>query len=316
MNGTAVSPTTPLRALEPAFPVWLLALAGIAVALLFVSVGDDGYWPGWARAVWNFGHAPLFATLAWLGWRWLPGRRAWRRWAIGMGAALLLGVVIELAQLTVGGREVSLGDVMLDLGGAWLGFWWVNHRRAWRRSRTLATVLLMLSLLVAIAAAWPVMLAGGSAIAAHRYFPVLLAGDMPLLTERLGSTGDSALRITPAGLEVVLGGGIYAGFKVYDGPRDWRGFDELVVVIDNSTAAELPLTCRIHDVPHDLTFSDRFNRTFPLAPGSNTLVMPLAEVIAAPLGRTMAIDDMLEVGCFVHRGGAGARLLVREIRLR
>lgn len=303
------------RAADVPFPRWLFWLTLAAASLFFLDVDTGGYWPGWARAVWNSGHVPVLAGVIWALWPWLPGRGLARRWAWGMAAALLIGVAVELVQVGVGGREVSLGDVGLDLAGGWIGLWWASHRRLWRSQRRWAiAVAASVAVIVALVAA-PVLRLGVSAAAGHVWFPVLLDGRMPALLERMGPSGDAVLAQTQEGVQVRFADAPFTGFKLFDMPRDWRNFEALVLTYDHSLDHPLALTCRLRDVAHNLQFSDRFNQRYALAAGGGQLAIPLEAVRRAPAGREMDMHDMLEIACFTGIDQPGQTLLIREIRL-
>ena len=118
-------------------------------------------------------------------------------------------------------------------------------------------------------------------------------------------------------MAVALTTAVYSGFFLKDAPRDWRGYHDLIVELVNPSDTPLPLTCRIHDREHTANHrsSDRFNRRFSLAPGPNRLTISLTDVETAPRGRLMAMDQIYEFGCFVHKLEQPRRLIVRGIRL-
>lgn len=58
----------------------------------------------------------VFGALARLGW---PATR-WRQW---LGWLLLIGVVTELAQLWIPGRDPRVSDVLVDVVAGLLGWW-------------------------------------------------------------------------------------------------------------------------------------------------------------------------------------------------
>lgn len=305
----------PVQSIEPAFPWWLLLLTAIGCSLFFIGVGG-GYWPAWAREAWNLGHLPVFAGLAWIGWRWLPGKTSLMRWLVGLGLALLLGIAVELLQVAVGGRDVSLGDVLLDLCGTWVGLWWVNHRRLWRHSRPLALLMALVTVCVLSLASVPLLRAAASAVVGHWFFPILLHPEMPALDERMDTTGGGTLRWRREGIDLQFGPGSYSGFKLYDMPSDWRDYRQLRLSLQLDGSEPLTVVCRVHDVRHDQRMTDRFNRRYVLSPGPIELAIDLADVAAAPHGRRMTMDDVLELGCFTASGQQGRRLLLREVRLR
>jgi len=60
------------------------------------------------------------------------------------------------------------------------------------------------------------------------------------------------------------------------------------------------LNIRINDVQHTQEYSDRFNRCFTVHPGINKIIIPLDNVINAPLGRKMDMNHIQTICVFAR----------------
>lgn len=118
---------------------WGLAAAwAVFVAVLLWAAGPEGPAPWtWIDRFQEAGgdklvHAALFLVQAWLLSRCRPGagRAGWLIASVGI--AVGFGVVTELGQLVVPGRDATVGDALADTVGAGAG----AVLYAWRSRRT------------------------------------------------------------------------------------------------------------------------------------------------------------------------------------
>lgn len=105
----------------------LVAAWAVLVMVLLWMPGAEGPAPwAWLERFRDGGgdklvHAGLFGVQAWLLCRCPPGPGE-RRWLVAcVGVAVAFGVVTELGQLAVPGRDASLGDAVADVVGALSG---------------------------------------------------------------------------------------------------------------------------------------------------------------------------------------------------
>lgn len=292
-------------------------LAGLLLGCILLFVGGPGpSWHRFVREAWDLGHVVLFSGLAFAIGRWEMGWTPLRKIVVAIVIAAVVGLLVEVLQLFIG-RDFSLFDVAYDVLGAVVGMVVASWPQLRRYPREIVISLCgAVALLVAVIVA-PVAATGWDAWRAQRQFPALVAFDSTLERGRFRVVGGTGLDIGDGQMAVALTTAVYSGFFIKDAPRDWRGYSTLIVDLVNPDAAPLPLTCRIHDREHTTNYrsSDRFNRRFSIAPGTHRLIIPLADVEMAPRGRVMAMDQIYEFGCFVHKLEQPRRLIVRGIRL-
>lgn len=261
----------------------LLALA-LATALLLVPLPDNLLcrWPALARELQDFGHPLLFAWLAHAGFVYLRRRMpapSLLPWVLVLGAAAGYGAAIEFVQQFVA-RSASGLDFFHDLLGT--GFALLLHARAESPARKARPGLAALAVMAAGIAVAPV----ATVLAAYGH----RALRAPLLWEP-----DSLLFARLSHWQ----GGRYPGLVVDEPAPDWRAWRTLEVQVSNPGGETVPFTVRVHDRRHDRSFADRFNGRFSLDPGSSrTLHIPLAEIAAAPAGRTMDMSAIRGVMVF------------------
>jgi hypothetical protein len=123
---------TGLQALpRPAGVLLALVWGALIWQLSSLRFGDEPqvFWRSWLS---NCGHAPLFGLLAlWCAVA-LPRARGWpllsRGWAaVIMALVLVYGVIDELHQAEVPGRDASPFDLLTDLTGAACTLWLAYH---------------------------------------------------------------------------------------------------------------------------------------------------------------------------------------------
>ncbi|MCG3169199.1 MAG: hypothetical protein CALGDGBN_00712 [Pseudomonadales bacterium] len=306
----------PTEGLRRAAPWWLLV--AILAPLLFLG-GPDFHSPRSFRLAWQLGHPLLFfgmvaAVTAIPRLRGIPFLRLF---ALATALALVLGGAIELAQ-GLWGRERSLSDLRLDVIGAWAGAVWAGRGGSRTRQTLRAAVGWGSLLLLAAVDVRPLAVALVDEHQARRSFPLLSGFHTDLEVQRWRADGRMTLVPPPDGegggaLRVSLAPAVYSGFRMQYFPRDWRGYHALRLRV--FTEENQKLACRIHDVWHDQRHADRFNRSLVLVPGWNLVEIALAEVEAAPAGRTMDMSRIAEFGCFIVRPARPVVLQIAAVEL-
>jgi VanZ family protein len=303
--------TTIRRFVNYAFVAGLL----LGCILLFVG-GPDRSWHRFGREAWDLGHVILFSGLAFAIGRWEVTWTPLRKIVVAVIVAALVGLLVEVLQRLVG-REFSLFDVAYDVLGAVVGMVLASWRQLRVYSRPAVAALVGVVVVLIAVIFGPVAATGWDSLRAYRQFPVLASFDSPLERGRFFAVGGTDLDIGAGRMAVALTTAVYSGFFLDDAPRNWRNHRRLVVDLINPEAEPLPLSCRNHDREHMAShrFGDRYNRNLAIAPGASRLVIDLDEVEAAPKGRAMAMDQIYEFGCFVHKLERRRQLIVNEIRL-
>jgi len=224
-----------------------------------------------------------------------------------------------LLQLAVG-RDYSLVDVATDVIGMAAGLT-IGAYDLLRGSRRLYVAVLLTLIAIMAVRVKPALYSAVDAVAAWQSFPVLADfedGFMPGLQRDRFIAKTATFSVTTHALRIDLRPGKYPGFELDDFPNDWRGRHYLIIELDNPDHVLLTVACRINDAMHGrlgFELSDRFNRRFELAPGSNQLRIDLAEVERAPASRHMDMADIRSPMCFAIDLKQPRTLFLRSIRL-
>lgn len=266
----------------------------------------------------NASHGLLFAGVAGLT-LWLLGSHSWRSylnsWLIAAGLAL----ATELSQF-LSSREPSWGDVRTDLMGATvaLAAWALFRTRrtappGFRRAAMAGLGYAALSLIL-----WPMLAPASVLLQRHQHFPVLFRADFAsalTMTESMTADEDVAMAIRDGALQVRLLGGPLPGVVITDFAPDWRGYQALVMDVENPGALPLAIEVHMRDFGSSDRGNDRFNGRGTLPPGQRvSLSFPLTAVAQAPQGRTMRIDDMMVIALYRTEPGSD-QIALHSIRL-
>ena len=281
----------------------LLLLCVLALILLFT--GQAGAYASRSfKALWNLGH--LFAFFVWTllalqTFSRLAAVRRPLRLLVCIFAALALGMMIEYLQVSLG-RQAEVADVINDVLGGVLAF--IVHTGIRRRTALMPLIAWLFAVCLLIV--WhnrTGIIHFYDDLLARQQFPVLLDFSTPTAFTRIN--GDAVAGLVHnnkgTGLKLLHGTGLYSGFALNYFPRDWRGYGSLQIRIVNPENRTLDLTCRIHDIAHsdgEEEYSDRFNRSFRIVPGSNTITITLDDVAEAPAGRRLDLARVGGLGCF------------------
>ena len=299
-----------------------LILLVVMLFLLFAPIGPDYYSHRLYRTLWDLGHLPCFALVAYVTVRGLWGRvrLSGPAWILLLsGGALLAGVLVELIQFQVG-RSVSGRDLFNDLVGAYLVavlYPPIQRQLAPYLRRFLRAVLVAL-LAVAFA---PLVIQAYDHSLALRQFPLLASFEHPTELSRWKGSRHERVAQYPVDGEYALRlrfqGEGYEGVSLSHFPGDWRGFEFLELSIYNEGEA-LRATLRIHDDAHvrgEMAYSDRYNLGLQVESGWNHLRIPLQQVAQAPLNREMDLSKIRNLGLFVYDLKRSGTIYLDDIRL-
>jgi len=245
----------------------VLVSGGLAVVLLvlFGRLPFEGRWVGDFS---NAAHGPAFMliTIILLSLLARSSRRAKSlrvQYATAIAAAIAIGILVELAQRSLG-RDAELGDLWRDTLGALAGaggFLLFDarvdgspQRRLLRRTGAVVAgiaCLLILAPLVPTAAAY---------LHRHRSFPVLADFSSPQAGYFVGFYSGTTVATEALPADLVVGGDSVVGLRVrhpgnggWWGLRlrelypDWRGHQRLVLDLANLADKALQLNIRIWD---------------------------------------------------------------------
>lgn len=304
---------------KPAFPrsgyarITCFIVVGVGIPLLFIP-WNDTYHPRSLKLAWNFGHVLLYggaASLLFVYWHWFRIRSYEAQIGILVVLALSTGLAIEAIQLYTGG-DFSLQDVCLDITGACLVAA-IKPQFSNSLIKYSPWILRLAVISYLLLRAYPVGVSLVDEYRAYRQFPVLADFGSPLELDRFG--GAHGLKFTDEGMEVSFGTEKYSGFSLKYFRRDWSGYHDLNIEIQNPEDTDVYLTCRIHDQHHNQSYQDRYNRRFRVIPGAQRIKIDLDAVRAAPRTRTMDMEKIGGLGCFTVSLATPVTLIIRKIAL-
>lgn len=309
-----------MRSRAAAFLLW--ATAFFCIVLLFV--GDGKFGVRSLDRIWDLGHLPAFGLFAYLlvtRWKNLARRPFAQRLLMALAMIAASGWSIEMLQLLVG-RTFSWLDLRKDLLGAATAIvFWAPARQHLAQRALLGFKILLLGLVL-----WEAAAAGRALVdeaVAWRQFPLLSGLETPFerdrwsgnagffIDRRMHSQGETALRVE-------LGTDIYSGVGMDYFPRDWRHHGFLCIDLFNPEPEPIALTCRVNDTAHNrrgYRYEDRFNRTYHLNPGWQTLEIPLEDIRSGPRERAMQMDQINGFMLFAERLPRPRTIYIDNVRL-
>jgi hypothetical protein len=285
----------------------ILALLVLAVFPLFFFFGP-GY--GSSRSfqcIWDLGHIFFFALGSYflLSFsQFITEKTIWRQFFWIIIITLALGFFIEMIQ---GGfnREPDYLDMLRNLAGSMFAFFFFNpSKQALSGRKFLAFQLL--TILIVVSALFPLAIAMTDELIADAEFPVLSDFETPF--EKTRWAGGAQMKISNeavykgrSSLKVMLDTSRYSGVALEYFPGDWQGYSFLSFDAYNPSSEPIRITCRVHDRQHTKGvqfYSDRFNKSFLLGRGWNSIQINLEEVANAPKTRAMDMSDIRGLGIF------------------
>jgi VanZ family protein len=289
--------------------IFLCTYALLAATLLFVPLPTPPTYAG--RTLENAGHTPLFLLATLLVLLVLrhdlkfAGRRLYAfAFLIGVGAGFLSEIIQQPLH-----RDASWEDVFADAMGVVcaLALFALFERRALIAKTTRAAALLLALVCIAVYLA-PVVSMTRAYLHRNGEFPVL--ANFASSTELYWVVGYGVNRdIVRGALDVTFESSQFPGVSLHEPVPDWRGYQTLVIDVENPEVTPLDLAVRVHDRGHNKTYFDRFNRVIQLAPTQRRLLrISLDDIHRAPRERLMDMGHISDITLF-RAGPAGSRRL-------
>lgn len=291
------------------------------LALLLIDLGDDK--SRILKAIFNFGHLPLFGTFA-LVLLWVLNKRRWPVWDrryyfISFLITIILGAATELLQMLTPDRYFEAEDIIHDALGAFtfLALAYPSSGYSWGKLK----IFKIISVLIIISATLPAFFAIYDTWNMNRDLPALGSFETRLEMGRWlanESTFSRSKKHAVHGsysLEAHFPPGEYPGIALEYMIDDWSGYDGFSFDVYLEGSDPLPVVVRINDVLHNQMYDDRFNRRFLLKPGSNSISMSLDDVRKAPRGRVMDMSRIMNVCVFSYRLKEARTLFFDDFRL-
>lgn len=281
---------------------WKTAAGSAAVFLLLLVPVRLPAGERWVEA-WSAGaHVALFAALAWLWGRGLPGwSRGWRLW----GVLAAVAAAVEGLQLWTG-RSVGWADWCSGAAGA------ACVCATWRVRGGIR--LLAVLALAFLPAAWEAALQ----ILEKRDFPLLadparrwagrgwIENGGRLQREEEGFRFLSDDPTTPAA---------YPGVFRVPAAKDWRRIEALDTSLYWPEEKPAVMGLRVDDQPGQPPYADRFQREFSVTQGWNRVRIPVRELGRTASGRPLRLDCIRRWGVFLVSGEAFDYFLLGPVRL-
>lgn len=311
---------------QPAdFNLWRLVLSvGIAALMLLTPL------PAWGRVAQAAGdalHAPLFAVLAMIVWRFATGRL--RRSTLTTGLLVWCGVsafglVTETLQMWVG-RHPSWSDVFANVLGAAAGTLWASRHGISRRPFRIAVCTTGAALIV-LASRPPVAILV-DVYRQHAEMPLVGSFESPMELSRWIATecrisrsrnrstdGDWSLRLD-------LTTETYTGAALRWPLPDWTAYRSLyfdLYLNETDVAGHPPLVLivKLEDAHHNNNPDDRFHRTVRLSSGWNRVRIRLSDVVSLPNGRKFDLSRVAFLQFFTVRPSHPQTIYLDNIHLR
>jgi len=274
------------------------------------------------RSITNTGHVPLFGLLSliFLGLsslllkKWI--RRRLSHYLTALAAVFISGLGSEAVQM-VGPRDADLGDLLLDLAGAFifLGFYATYDRQLkgfWEGLRSGAYRIILRTVTAVLFAALisPPVIWSIAYIDRSNKFPVIC--DFESYWDRMflsAQEADLEVVAAPEGMgnlggdrvgRITFNPGKYPGLEVIEPYPDWRGHEYLRFEVFSELDSLVNLALVIKDAHHNSEYYDRFNRRLVIRPGSNLIEIPLEEVRDAPRNRRTDMRNIASVQVFMY----------------
>jgi VanZ family protein len=303
----------------------VILLSGICLLFLFIG-GPNRFSPRSYKYAWDLGHVFAFFLWSYLlfhSWKNISKAPFLKLCIWILLFTLFSGILIELLQRNID-RTPSIGDVLNDLLGSLvtLAFFVPSRKHISRMSLRILQCGVFFLILVAL---FPLTRALIDEAIARKQFPVLSTFETPFERERW-SGNNSELTIDhniakhgKSSLKISLTTAQYSGAFLVHFPGDWRNFKFLQLDIFNPSSQLAKIHCRIHDIFHvtntDQPHDDRFNDTFILNRGWNTIKISLERILNAPVSRTMDVANIHGFGIFVVRLPTPEVIYIDNVRL-
>lgn len=297
----------------------ILTIALILMFFLFFFGGPNYDSSRSFKEFWNFGHISFFAVLVYyaFGIARIGERLSLvKKLLVTIALSFVFGVSIEFIQYGID-RNVDVGDVLRDMLGGLLGFFSspIGHgARVKVFARSLLGTLVFLQ-----AIPWL-----GYLVDEHNAvlaFPVLSDFESDAQSTRWSGRKkitSSGPKIGSGSLEVMLGVEKYSGVGLKYFPGDWSRYHSLRFDVF-SGESDFDIVVRINDRQHReglQSYSDRYNKSFTLHEGWNSINVNLEDVASAPLTRRTNLSQIDGLGIFVVGLSSPSVIFLDNVMLR
>jgi len=309
---------------HPSLPTVAAVIAGASFVSFLLFYDFDKSSSRIIQNLTSYGHVPLFGFIA-LGILRLLSVGSFQNWERRnyIRAAiltLLVGIATEIIQIWTPSRSFRLTDILADMVGA-VSFLSLLYSFQKGIRRKTAVLLRCLALLALLAMAHSVITATIDTVRMENDAPLLGSFETFLETSRWKSTESTITRTDlhathgERALEVNLSPGTFPGVSMVHMVGDWRDYSTLSFDVFLTGSSPLAITVRINDEKHNEEFTDRFNKSYILQPGSNHIAIDLKKVAASPQGRLMDMAHIRTLCMFSYRLNEPRQIIIDYFRL-
>jgi hypothetical protein len=274
-----------------------VAMLLLPVASLFFVGGPDALAGHTARYIWNLGHIVFFAVATYAFSKIKPFQSTLGVFSYFVGV-LILSFFIEGIQNSLG-RSFSTMDILRNLVGCAIALFFVARPFLHISALSFLTLILAFDLTGFATTIWtdthiqqrkPIVEDFESGLVFMRWNDDIEQSEQHVFAGQYSAkVSFSVQKYSGTGLDFML--------------KDWTGFSTFELHIFNPGVAEEILTIRLEDGTHrmslDQDYQDRFNRSFVLKTGWNTLNIPIDDIEYAPNNRDMNLNDMHQIILFM-----------------
>lgn len=271
--------------------------------------------------LWDLGHVAGFFSLMFFVYKTsrVFSGLSWRlQLLVAVTAASVLGLIIEVIQFYTG-RSFSIHDVYLNIVGTLTG---VAIFSNWNKflSKKIVWLLRVLVLLLWLTVSRDAIVYSLDAMHARQQFPSLISLEYPFELSRFNGAKVHVEVVQFEQHDVIEAEFMpakYSTLTLDHFPRDWTGYKTLKLDLYNGQDEEAEIHLRIHDIAHfpGTLYTDRFNASYPLQPGWNTVQISLEAVRQAPRGREMDMTKIHQLMLYFFRQTEQRKILIRRIGL-
>ncbi len=310
------------------------ALTGIVVLLWILATGRPPRSTMLLHEVYNLGHIPLFGLVALLALeasRALLPRLAVRpfsHYLVAFVSVACISLVSEVMQIGMVGRQAEVQDAVHNLIGAicFLAVRSAFDTGLWSpETRAPRGLLVGAALFALFVSFWSLFELGWIYGLRAAAFPIVVDFDSRWQQPFLLSPRANVFNVVaPEGWPGKAGEVVaeirfpqerWPGITVREPYPVWSGYDTLRMEVFSLLDKPVPLTFRIEDVHSKPDYRDAFNRTVTIHPGLNPLSITLEDMMKAPAGRNLDLNQVTQLSLSTSRPDDPFSLFLSDIWL-
>jgi hypothetical protein len=284
---------------------WFLAV--ISLFILFFIGGPSYYSSPAFKELWNMGHILFFTLTTYKIISLIKHKTAFIILVSSLIYCFTLGTLIELVQSKIG-RSLDWQDIYRDALGTFLALSIYAYQKICvEKGIFLASRYFIIASLLIIIDQNTLFQTIKIDIAARSKFPILASFESKLalkqwsgnnlsLSNKKNLTGLYSLKVE-LGTETK-----YSEVTLMHMPRNWEGYNDLIINIYNPAEGALKITTKITDYQHDLSeqaYNDRYNKSFILLASQwNIIKISLEDIKNSPETRELKLDNISRLSLF------------------